>query len=291
MLFKEEVIIVNEPKGRDFFPKRFSNEIYFAQVKSHENIAYRSNYGFKYVVKGQEHYIIDGKHFTVKAGQLLIMPADSEVKTLSFEAHGLSVFIDTELIDEVIGDLTSNDFEYGHKDSVKLGFYPLVTSRAVKIQNPLMNLVKGMKEKNKIQLTPDLYYSMGEQLIGNGSKIKNELELIDRVKYATRLEVYRKLELAHSMIIDLSLEGFSLDRLAQEVGMSKYQLIKYFNQVYGTTPKQLQIQRRMAIAKELLLPRSGVSIDEIAQYLGYHDTAAFSNQYKSLMGHSPSSAK
>jgi AraC-like DNA-binding protein len=99
------------------------------------------------------------------------------------------------------------------------------------------------------------------------------------------------LEIAYSKILDDYKTDISLNQLALETCMSKYNLIKSFKQVYKKTPKQLQIERRIQKGRELLKVRSDMSVTEIATTLGYADLASFSNQFKKMTGVPPSSVK
>ncbi|MEM8900383.1 MAG: AraC family transcriptional regulator, partial [Bacteroidota bacterium] len=80
-------------------------------------------------------------------------------------------------------------------------------------------------------------------------------------------------------------EKIRLDVLAQQVGLSKFHLLRLFKECMGYTPQEAQIRLRMEEAQKLLLePRS---ITSIALELGYHDAAAFSNQFRKFYQMSP----
>ncbi len=81
-------------------------------------------------------------------------------------------------------------------------------------------------------------------------------------------------------------EPLDLDELAQIAGISKFHLVRVFDETTGTTPHHFLSCLRIQRAKELLL-KSGPPITEICLQVGYNSPGTFSNTFSELVGLSP----
>jgi AraC-like DNA-binding protein len=75
--------------------------------------------------------------------------------------------------------------------------------------------------------------------------------------------------------------------LSREVALSPFYLIRSFRQMYGQTPHQYRIARRIARAKDLLRNTS-LSITEICAAVGFESLGSFSTLFRKVAGVSPS---
>ena len=80
-------------------------------------------------------------------------------------------------------------------------------------------------------------------------------------------------------------ERLSLDRLAETFYVSKYYMMRLFKQETGYTIGTYIAQKRLLLAKELLL--SGVPSTQVCFDCGYKDYSTFSRAYRKLFGESP----
>lgn len=79
---------------------------------------------------------------------------------------------------------------------------------------------------------------------------------------------------------------FSIDGLAEEMGISRRYLETLFSRCYGTTPKAYLLSLKMERAKELLLSER-LMLKDIALMLGYSDCYHFSKIFKAKTGYTP----
>jgi AraC family transcriptional regulator len=77
-----------------------------------------------------------------------------------------------------------------------------------------------------------------------------------------------------------------LDELAQIAAMSKFHLVRVFDETTGTTPHHFLSCLRIQRAKELLLD-SGASITAVCLEVGYNSLGTFSKTFSELVGLSP----
>ncbi|MGC6423414.1 MAG: AraC family transcriptional regulator [Lentimonas sp.] len=82
--------------------------------------------------------------------------------------------------------------------------------------------------------------------------------------------------------------GINVETLAERVGMSTGAFIRKFKQQTGHTPHAYLIESRIGWACELL-SQSELSIDQIAEHVGFSDRFHFSKSFKQHAGVSPAS--
>ncbi len=81
-------------------------------------------------------------------------------------------------------------------------------------------------------------------------------------------------------------EDIDLNSIAANLGFSSSYLTKIFNKVEQTTPSKFIRNYRMGIAKQLMDDKE-LTIQEIAQRVGYNDPFHFSKSFKQTFGISP----
>ncbi|HWE24606.1 MAG TPA: AraC family transcriptional regulator [Myxococcales bacterium] len=94
-----------------------------------------------------------------------------------------------------------------------------------------------------------------------------------------------EIEAARQILQDRFAESVSLDELTEEVGLSKFHLLRLFRVEVGTTPHAYQLHLRIARAREML--DRGVSAAEVALACGFADQAHFTRCFKSIVGFTP----
>ena len=84
---------------------------------------------------------------------------------------------------------------------------------------------------------------------------------------------------------DNGLATLSLDRLAQQAQLGRYQLIRAFNAATGMTPHAYLLNTRVNKARQLL--RQGHGLAEVAYRLGFADQSHFQRVFKAHAGVTP----
>jgi AraC family transcriptional regulator len=81
-------------------------------------------------------------------------------------------------------------------------------------------------------------------------------------------------------------EPLNLDALAQISAISKFHLVRVFDETTGTTPHHFLSCLRIQRAKERLL-KSGASITDVCLEVGYNSLGTFSKTFSELVGVAP----
>lgn len=79
----------------------------------------------------------------------------------------------------------------------------------------------------------------------------------------------------------------SLDQLAEQVGISKYHLIRCFKENVGASPMHYLMELRLQDACRMLAVE-GLSVDEVSERLQFCSAKYFSSAFQKKMGVSPS---
>ena len=80
---------------------------------------------------------------------------------------------------------------------------------------------------------------------------------------------------------------FKIEKLCQYISRSESQTIKIFKAAYGITPYAYFLERKIKLAKDMLL-NTNLSVKQIANALSFSDEYYFSNVFKQKTGVSPS---
>lgn len=91
---------------------------------------------------------------------------------------------------------------------------------------------------------------------------------------------------AQAWLLERLDQSFSLAQLAKAVGMTPRTLSRRFVQATGESPKQYWLQLRLLRAEELLRD-SNLSIQDIAELLGFSDAAYFTRLFRQRAGITP----
>lgn len=80
-------------------------------------------------------------------------------------------------------------------------------------------------------------------------------------------------------------EDLSLNKLADEIELSKYQLIRGFQKEEGTTPWKFLVQKRIENVKKLL--EDGMSPGQAAVESGFYDQSHMNKAFREATGQTP----
>jgi AraC family transcriptional regulator len=139
---------------------------------------------------------------------------------------------------------------------------------------------------NKEDFQPILFDLITECTRLNADTQKG-IEKITAIKRSTREELYRRLYLAREWIND-SLSGqITLDQMAAVACLNKFHFLSNFKQLFGVTPHQYLMEKRLQKAFDLL-KQQRYSVTEVCALLGFESIGSFSNQYRKRFGTPPS---
>ncbi|MGL6161192.1 helix-turn-helix domain-containing protein [Microbulbifer sp.] len=108
--------------------------------------------------------------------------------------------------------------------------------------------------------------------------------LIER--HGGKLQIDRRVQAARVWIDEHLDQPLPLAQLAAIAHLSPRRLSELFKNGFGMTPLQYQTERRMQLAR-VLLESGNLSVQRIAERVGYSSPAAFSDRFRRHFGRSP----
>ena len=295
-----DILDTVELKGALYFRTDFSPP-FAVRVPAYEQAA-----RFHLVVQGRCHVTVPGGvEVTLEPGDLILVPYGS--------AHILAdrPGQDGVPLDEVVastgytgqgafvigaGDpAASTQMVCGHFTFAHGADHPLLhalpktlhLTAADRARQPILDDVLRLVVRRIFQETPGTEASITR--LSEVLYIEVLRAVIDRVPELERLfsAVHDPLiGRALSLIHDRLDQGWTVDSLASEVGMSRSRFAERFRELVGSGPMGYLTDWRLQRAR-LLLGQPGSSVKEVAFRTGYRSAAAFSRAYHEKFRHSP----
>jgi AraC-like DNA-binding protein len=102
-----------------------------------------------------------------------------------------------------------------------------------------------------------------------------------------RDDTRRRLCRARELLAELPERPLRVDDIAAEVEISPFHFIRQFESVFGVTPHQFRIARRLELAKGLLA-QGDRSITDVCMEVGFSSLGSFSTLFARRVGEAPS---
>jgi AraC family transcriptional regulator len=112
------------------------------------------------------------------------------------------------------------------------------------------------------------------------------MERLPALKLATRVELYKRLLRARDFIESSYTSEIPLTRIANEAYLSPHHFLRQFKLLFGKTPHQYVVSKRLELALRLLQDNT-ISITEICSKVGFESLGSFSWMFKKKFGVSP----
>lgn len=258
-----------------------------------DETAYPAHVGplsLKTVHAGRELHAVGRARFAVTKGRYLLLNggqshahetlAGTEVFTVMFR-RGLAEEVLASLVashERLLGEpdfsgLPAEFFERTYPDDPALG--ALLSSLRAEVQT--RNLSQGDLE--------DRFHPLLARLFRLHHGVSRDLEALPAVRFATRVELYRRLWRARDFIEASFTERVTLKEVAAAAELSPHHLLRLFKAVFGETPHRLVTRRRLEHAQRLL--HTGRSVTDVCFDVGFESLGSFSTLFKTRLGVSP----
>ncbi|WP_437761558.1 helix-turn-helix transcriptional regulator [Sorangium sp. So ce281] len=100
-------------------------------------------------------------------------------------------------------------------------------------------------------------------------------------------DALRNLCRARDLLSEVRESRLSIEDVAREVAISPYHFIRQFEAVFGVTPHQYRIRRRLDLAKQLLAAGHH-SVTDVCMEIGFSSLGSFSALFAQRIGVPPS---
>lgn len=125
-----------------------------------------------------------------------------------------------------------------------------------------------------------------ERLIHTHNTLRVRWEGLSEARFATRLELFQRLNLARDFIEASLSDDIHLDQIANVACMSPHHFLRCFKEAFGETPHRYLTRRRLERAKRLL-EQTEMPITEVCFAIGFSSLGSFSWLFHKSVGLSP----
>ena len=250
----------------------------------------------KYIMQGPVCYVLEGKRHVMQSGGYTVINQDQYyegyVKQQERSTKGLYFFLDAALLSEVHETMLSSHHSLlSHDGSVaavrEFDFVQGVHSAKTDGLGVWLKKLSTLILEGQPFCEQEMFYHTCQKFLESQASMQSAIAGIKAEKKATRVELYRRLNLARQMILDGGAYELSITDLAREAAMSEFHFLRSFKQAFGISPYQLLLDQKLMKSKELL-ERLEMSVSEVASFFGFSELGAFSKAFKARYGMSPS---
>lgn len=211
-----------------------------------------------YHFSGENIHIINGKETPINTDTLLFL---SKNESYGFQCTSPTDSISIEFLADT--DMESFTVDCSGNSKIKNLFQTIASHR-------------NFDDKNNLLLSLSLMY-----------ELFNEIDKLQQKKYKSSGEK-RRLSPAFDFIQEhFSDETIANETLAKMCSLSERRFITLFKDIYGTTPNQYIMHKKISLA-ETLLSSKIYSIKQISEMCGFSDIYYFSKAFKKHMNTTPS---
>lgn len=233
-------------------------------------------------IKGQVTYVVEGRSYELKPYDIVLVK-HNDLHRLTVDNRApyerIIVYISPAFIEAY--QTSDYDLSFCFQKAYEEGSNVLRIPSLEK--SPLFHAINRLEQSFSDQgyaatLYRQLLFLEFMVHLNRGAR-RNRLEFLDTEKNGTKVS-------AILQYINENLpEDLSIDRLSEIFYISKYHMMRTFKQETGCTIGSYISQKRLLLARELIL--SGLSPAQSCYECGYRDYSTFSRAYRKLFGYSP----
>lgn len=160
------------------------------------------------------------------------------------------------------------------------------TQKASEFSNKLQSML-STKDVSKVEEKEDVLSDILEWYFQENARYGGFFASLNDVKKkSTKEELIRRMEIANELIQFSDPAQLSVSELAKKSSLSEFHFIRLYKKMYGRSPYQDVLQRKMKKAL-LLLQTTSLSIFDVAMSVGYEDQSSLSRLFKNHFGKTP----
>jgi len=277
---------------------RQSSMINFSMLKElYCPVPFRS-FSIKYVGDGCEKYTVNGNKYLVETGNYLIANhfSDGFIEIDSKKpVKGICIDVAPSILSEVVASHRRPDTPFA--DISLDTFFNTPNFFENQYNSANTNVGKFLKEldielsKNPFQqreISSEFYFSLAEKILQDHVPIYKQLQTIQSLKPETKKELLRRITKAKEYIDGNYVSDIDIQTVASESSLSEYHFFRLFKAIFGISPHQYIIRKRLEFSM-FLIKQGNYSITDVACRSGFSDIYSFSKSFKNHYGTTPSS--
>lgn len=278
--------------------KHNDNSIVLSSLREFYQSVRSQGFAIKYVIAGVERYTLNGSRYPIETGKYLLTNCANEGHVeIESRQHvkGICINIVPDMLAEVVASISRPDTAFtdvglGRFFSSALFLEHCYHANQTKLGKMLLSLQRAI-QNNTYQpedFGTAFFYAISEQIVADQIPIFKQLQVIPSIKSDTKKDLYKRV-LRGKEFIDASFaKSMTIRLIAQEASMSEYHFFRLFKVIFGQTPNQYLIEKRLKYA-QTLLQKDRTAVSTAAVEAGFADIYSFSKAFKNHFGYSPSS--
>lgn len=245
------------------------------------NLHHHDFYECYLFLSGDVTYMIEGKEYTLMPGDIILINSrelhQPIIHNITSPYERIVLWIDKNFLDSLSSATTDLKRCFEDKDKKNVIRTDLESQQNVKsILNKLLSL--------------ETYNGLGTELLYKAYVVELLVFLNNLLFYSnTKLSIEIK---TSNLIDDIILyinnrleDEISIDELSAQFFLSKFHLLREFKKHTGTTIHKYIIQKKLILAKELIL--TGIPITSVYKQSGFGDYSNFFRAFKNEYGVTP----
>ncbi len=266
------------------------NSIIYSALTNYDGRLQADSLSLKYTISGYEKYYINNNQYKVESGKFIITPPDLTIDAKFSNptpVESLCIQLSNDLINAAFNNLIfSNDLSENMR-AINL-VHDLNVYQSIEANTTVQSTVNSIIQHfNSPEIIAEKLQLMAQEVCNIQLQLNTKLVRIERIKKSTKSEIFHRIEKAKNFIELNFKDEINLDLIAENSALTKFDLIRYFKQIYQQTPYQYLMHLRLLRAKELIFENK-YALETIALKLNFADLPSFSKAFKNYFGISPS---
>lgn len=284
---EENKLALNKPSDSDV--------VYYSELNEwFTRNAFRS-FSIKYVIDKCIYYKAGNKEYAVSQGNFLLACRQPDVNAY-FDSRqtvkSICIDICPATVAEAFTVLTAKNTDL---DNYLAGYFKVpeffeavCPAKGSRFSDKLNSLVSAIAVGQAHEhITREWFLDLAEKIIYHEYGNYLALSAIHSVKTETRKEILRRLKVAKQYMDDDFLHINEVNQVATACSMSEFHFYRSFKQVFGISPYQYLLSKRLNLAKELI-EKNNISVTDAALQCNFPDIYTFSKAFKRKYKISPS---
>jgi AraC family transcriptional regulator len=285
---EENKLSLNKPADKDV--------VYYSELNEWFTCNAFRSFSLKYVVDKCIHYKVGNKEHSVTPGNFLLACKQPGVKAY-FDSKTVVKSICVDICPDTMAEAftivaATQEYDFDNYQA-KYFSYPeffeaVCPAGSSQFGKKLDGLVSAIQGREAVQLVSrEWFLDLAEKIIYHEYGNYLSLNGLHSVKLETRKELLSRVSFGKKFIDENFLAINEMNEVAVASSLSEFHFFRSFRQAYGITPYQYMLNKRLALANELI-KKAEMSITEIAFHCNFPDLFTFSKAFKRRYGISPS---
>lgn len=241
----------------------------------------------KFALGGAEYYITEKIKYAVDENTYLILNDGTLYESYIESDHKVESFtinFTREFVDEVFFSLSNSEeilIDYPElRERTPVNFLEKLYTARNGIAKHLMNLRDTVKSGcSDSALLDEKLHLLLDYLFTEQIDTLKHLEGQDEKKRSTRIELFKRLNLAKDYMHSNYREKIELGDLGKVSNLAPHYLLRKFKKHFGITPHKYLTQRRLEAAKDYLL-KTQIPVTDICCLVGFESLSSFGALFK-----------